>query len=126
MIDFTLDRKSGTATYAQLIQQVEHALRLGLLMPGDQLPTAKQVVGRLAINPNTVLRAYRELEARGLVEALPGLGTFVRRSLVAPHDPELEASLGEWVATAREAGLGDDDMRSLLEFALSGHRREIA
>ncbi|WP_214103902.1 GntR family transcriptional regulator [Acrocarpospora catenulata] len=124
MIEFTLDRKSGTATYAQIVQQVEHALRAGLLTYGDQLPTAREVVARLAINPNTVLRAYRELEQRGLVEARPGLGTFVRRSLARPHNPRLEAGLLAWVSEARAAGLGPDDMRSLLESALTGHLRQ--
>ena len=77
MIEFQLDSGSGVATYVQLVQQVRQALQLGILEPGDQLPTAQQVVGRLAINPNTVLKAYRELEREGLVRARPGLGTFV-------------------------------------------------
>src|SRR3954447_1384459 len=77
MIEFQLDPTSGVATYLQLVQQVRHALQLGLLEPGDQLPTAQQVVAKLAINPNTVHKAYRELERAGLVRARPGLGTFV-------------------------------------------------
>src|ERR1700678_998192 len=77
MIEFQLDTGSGVATYLQLVQQVHDALRLGLLEPGDRLPTAQQVVARLAINPNTVLKAYRDLERAGLVRARPGLGTFV-------------------------------------------------
>ena len=81
MIEFHLDATSGVATYVQLVQQVHQALQLGLLEPGDQLPTAKEVVARLAINPNTVLKAYRDLEREGLVRARPGLGTFVVRAL---------------------------------------------
>src|SRR5947209_5291567 len=91
MIEFVLDGRSGVSPYLQLVQQVRHALRLGLLEPGDQLPTVKDVVGQLAINPNTVLKAYRELERDGLVAARPGVGTFVRRTLadvsLAAHGP---------------------------------------
>src|SRR6266700_3146218 len=81
MIEFQLDTGSGVATYLQLVQQVHDALRLGLLQPGDRLPTAAQVVAKLAINPNTVLKAYRDLERERLVRARPGLGTFVVASL---------------------------------------------
>src|SRR5437764_15380398 len=77
MIEFHLDPSSGVATYLQLVQQMHQALQLGLLEPGDQLPTAQQVVASLAINPNTVLKAYRDLEREGLVRPRPGLGTFV-------------------------------------------------
>src|ERR1700733_15205837 len=77
MIEFQLDTTSGVATYLQLVQQVRQALQLGILEPGDQLPTAQQVVAKLAINPNTVLKAYRDLEREGLVRPRPGQGTFV-------------------------------------------------
>ena len=80
MIEFRLDRTSGVTTYWQLVQQVRHAIRVGRLKPGDQLPTAREVVGKLAINPNTVLKAYRELERDGLVASRPGLGTFVTKA----------------------------------------------
>ncbi|MEV0158170.1 GntR family transcriptional regulator [Micromonospora sp. NPDC050686] len=116
MIDFQLDAQSGVATYLQLAQQVRHALRLGLLRPGDKLPTAKEVVAKLAINPNTVLKAYRELEREGLVGARPGLGTFVLKSL-SRHDPaeqtELRQQLAHWVLTARRAGLVDEDIEAM-------------
>ena len=72
MIEFHLDRRSGVPTYLQLVQQVRQAVRLGILRPGDQLPTVKEVVGRLAINPNTVLKAYRDLDREGLVEGQIG------------------------------------------------------
>src|SRR5271154_6386800 len=80
-IEFQLDTVSGVATYLQLVQQVHDALRLGLLEPGDQLPTAQQVVGKLAVNPNTVLKAYPDLRREGLVRGRPGQGTFVIRTL---------------------------------------------
>jgi DNA-binding transcriptional regulator YhcF (GntR family) len=116
MIEFQLDSGSGVATYLQLIQQVHQALRLGLLEPGDQLPTAQQVVGKLAINPNTVLKAYRELEREGLVRARPGQGTFVIGTLPRT-DPATQArlfsSLAEWMGSARAAGLGPDDIEAI-------------
>ena len=87
MIEFQLDTTSGVATYLQLVQQVHQALQLGLLEKGDQLPTAQQVVAKLAINPNTVLKAYRDLEREGLVQPRPGLGTFVVRSLPGTDPP---------------------------------------
>ena len=80
VIEFHLDGRSGVAPYMQLIQQVRQAMRLGLLIEGDQLPTVKDVVAKVAINPNTVLKAYRELEYEGLVAARPG-----RRHLRHPH-----------------------------------------
>ena len=72
MIEFHLDTRSGVPTYLQLVQQVRQAVRLGISQPGDQLPTVKEVVGSLAINPNTVLKAYRELDREGLVEGRRG------------------------------------------------------
>src|SRR6516225_3068715 len=112
MIEFQLDETSGVATYLQLVQQVHQALQLGLLAPGDQLPTAQQVVAKLAINPNTVLKAYRDLEREGLVQPRPGLGTFVIGSLPRT-DPAAQArflaSMTDWMRRARGAGLGPDD-----------------
>src|SRR5271154_64296 len=109
VIEFQLDETSGVATYLQLVQQVHQALRLGMLEPGDKLPTAKQVVAKLAINPNTVLKAYRELEREGLVAAKPGAGTFVTGTLSSGDPGELEQlaqELARWLNAAREAGLG--------------------
>src|SRR5580692_1439366 len=106
-IGFHLDSRSGVSPYLQIVQQVRRALRLGLLVEGDQLPTVKDVVARLAINPNTVLKAYRELEHDGLVAARPGVGTFVTRSLadvsLAAHEP-LRQELRRWLAQAHRAG----------------------
>ncbi|MET9117112.1 GntR family transcriptional regulator [Streptomyces longwoodensis] len=115
MVEYRIDRHSGVATYVQIVQQTKQALRLGLLRPGDRLPTAREVVEATAINPNTVLKAYRELEREGLVEARRGLGTFVRRSLGATpaDDSPLRAGLGAWAAEAREAGLDREDVAAL-------------
>ena len=118
MIEFHLDSRSGVAPYQQLIQQVRQALRLGLLCEGEQLPTVKDVVGRLAINPNTVLKAYRELEYAGLVAAKPGVGTFVTGTLsggsIAAHGP-LRQDLQRWLAKARRAGLDDESIEALFQ-----------
>ncbi len=116
MIEFHLDTRSGVAPYQQVVQQVRHALRLGLLDVGDQLPTVKEVVASLAINPNTVLKAYRELEHAGLVAARPGVGTFVTRTLsdasLASHGP-LRRDLQRWLMKARAAGLDDESIEAL-------------
>src|ERR1700761_2128839 len=108
LIEFRLDPSSGVPTYMQLVHQVEHALRLGYLKPGDQLPKVRDVVAALAINPNTVLKAYRELEVKGLAVGRPGQGTFVQATLSQVALPELTGlrrSLSRWLATADEAGL---------------------
>jgi GntR family transcriptional regulator len=116
MIEFHLNTRSGVAPYQQVVQQVRHALRLGLLDVGDQLPTVKEVVASLAINPNTVLKAYKELEHLGLVAARPGIGTFVTRTLrddsFAAHGP-LRQSLQRWLAQARRAGLDEESIEAL-------------
>src|ERR1051325_2174411 len=103
MIEFRLETRSGIAPYLQVVQQVKHALRLGLLKPGHQLPTVKEVVGSLAINPNTVLKAYRELELEGLVEARRGVGTFIAGDVASlpPDDvKQLRKELERWVSRA--------------------------
>jgi GntR family transcriptional regulator len=116
VIEFHLDARSGVAPYRQLIHQVRQALRLGLLREGDQLPKVKDVVAGLAINPNTVLKAYRELEYEGLVAARPGVGTFVTGTLdggpLAAHQP-LRRDLQRWLARARRAGLDDESIEAL-------------
>ena len=116
MIEFHLDGRSGLSPYQQLVRQVRQALRLGILTEGEQLPTVKEVVGRLAINPNTVLKAYRELEHEGLVSARPGVGTFVTATLadssLAAHGP-LRADLTRWLAKARRSGLDDESIEAL-------------
>jgi GntR family transcriptional regulator len=119
VVEYRIDRRSGVATYMQIVQQTKQALRLGLLEPGDRLPTAREVVEATAINPNTVLKAYRELEREGLVEARRGLGTFVRRSLgAATADSPLRAELEDWAARARASGLDRDDVSALFTAVL--------
>jgi GntR family transcriptional regulator len=116
VIEFHLDARSGVAPYRQLIHQVRQALRLGLLREGDQLPKVKDVVAGLAINPNTVLKAYRELEYEGLAAARPGIGTFVTGTLdggpLTAHGP-LRRDLERWLGKARRAGLDDESIEAL-------------
>lgn len=122
VIEFRIDRHSGVATYLQIVHQTEQALRMGMLEPGDKLPTTREVVEATAINPNTVLKAYRELERSGLVEAKRGLGTFVRRSLgSAVGDSPLKAELDDWARRAMDAGLDRDDVAALFGHALEEH-----
>src|SRR6476659_316718 len=130
MIEFSLDGRSGVSPYLQVVHQVRRALRLGLLVEGDQLPTVKDVVASLAINPNTVLKAYRELERDGLVAARPGVGTFVTRTLadssLAAHEP-LRQDLQRWLAKARLAGLDDESIEALFRTSFrSATEAEIA
>ncbi|MFJ4539319.1 GntR family transcriptional regulator [Streptomyces tibetensis] len=116
VIEFHLNSRSGLSPYQQLVQQVRHALRLGLLEEGDRLPTVKEVAKQMAVNPNTVLKAYRELEHDGLVAARPGVGTFVTRTLadgtLAAHGP-LRKDLQRWLTKARLAGLDDESIEAL-------------
>jgi len=130
VIEFHLDGRSGVAPYLQLIHQVRHALRLGLLCEGDQLPKVKDVVAGLAINPNTVLKAYRELEYEGLVAARPGIGTFVTGTLgaasLAAHGP-LRRGLQRWLARERRAGMHDESIEALfMSIFQSATEEEIA
>ncbi|MFJ9807872.1 GntR family transcriptional regulator [Streptomyces sp. NPDC101158] len=122
MLAYRIDRRSGVATYLQIVQQTKQALRMGLLEPGDRLPTAREVVEATAINPNTVLKAYRELEREGLVEARRGLGTFVRATLgTNPADSPLRAELADWARRARAEGLERDDVAALFTSVLNEH-----
>lgn len=121
MINFRIEARNGIPPYLQLVHQVRQALRMGVVVEGDQLPTVKEVVEAVAVNPNTVLRAYRELERDGLVEGRAGQGTFV---LARPPGPppgthaRLARSLGEWVTGAREAGLDDEAIEQLLRVVM--------
>jgi GntR family transcriptional regulator len=131
-IEFRLDAGSGVPTYLQLVQQVEHALRLGYLKPGDQLPKVRDVVAALAINPNTVLKAYRELDTKGLTAGRPGQGTFVQATLSQVALPELTGlrkTLLGWLGSAGAAGLDEDGIVALFTSVLrdfyqrrDGHR----
>lgn len=118
MIEFVLDGRSRVATYMQLVLQVKQALRVGLLRPGDQLPRVREVAQSLAINPNTVLKAYRELEIEGLAAGRPGVGTFLVDTLAGPsleHHADLRAELVGWLGRARSVGLGREDITALIE-----------
>jgi GntR family transcriptional regulator len=120
-IEFRLDAGSGVPTYLQLVQQVEHALRLGYLKPGDQLPKVRDVVASLTINPNTVLKAYRELENKGLATGRPGQGTFIQATLSQVALPELTTlrrPLLAWLASADTAGLDEDGIVALFTSVL--------
>jgi GntR family transcriptional regulator len=121
VIEFHLDPHSGVATYLQIVQQVKEALRLGVLDVGDQLPTVREVVADLAINPNTVAKAYRDLERDGLVIARQGRGTFIASTLAtsSPHNHEaLRAEFKRWLAAAERAGLDEESVRALISTTL--------
>ena len=127
MISFRIDGRSAAPPYLQIVQQVRQALRMGVLDVGDQLPTVREVVAATAVNPNTVLKAYRDLEREGLLQARPGHGTFV---LSLPPGPppgthfRLGRSLARWVREAREAGLDDESIESLLRVTLQAAPEE--
>jgi len=121
MISFRVDGRSGVPPYLQLVQQVRQALRMGVLDVGDQLPTVREVVAEVAVNPNTVLKAYRDLEREGLVRPRPGQGTFVVGTL--PRiDPAVQgrflASMTAWLRKAHAAGLGPDDIEAIYRTAV--------
>ena len=121
MIRFRVDGRSGVPPYQQIVQQVRQALRMGVLTVGDQLPSVREVTAATAVNPNTVLKAYRDLEREGLVEARAGQGTFVRARPPGPPPgthSRLGRSLARWVREARDAGLDDESMESLLRITL--------
>ena len=130
MISFRVDSRSVAPPYLQIVQQVRQALRMGLLDVGDKLPAVREVVSATAVNPNTVLKAYRDLEREGLVEARPGHGTFVRQRPPGPPPgthSRLGRSLARWVRQAREAGLDNESIESLLRVTLrAAEEEEIA
>jgi GntR family transcriptional regulator len=126
-ISFQLNPGSGVPAYLQLAQQVKQALRMGVLEIGDKLPTVKEVVCEVAINPNTVMKAYWQLEHEGLVEGRQGVGTFVARRPAGPPPQtqlRLARSLERWVQTARGAGLDEEAIESMLRASLSRSRTE--
>ena len=121
MIQFHLDPHSGVATYLQIVQQVKEALRLGTIDVGDQLPTVREVVADLAINPNTVAKAYRDLEREGLVVARQGRGTFIASTLAPAslrHHDQLREELERWIVSALAAGLDEESVRALISATL--------
>ena len=129
MLEFHIDSRSGVPTYLQLVQQVEHALRLGFLTEDEQLPSVREVVAALAINPNTVLKAYRELEHRGLVAARAGQGMFVTAAPAGVSVREMAALRREgtaWVRKVYAAGLGQDGVDALIALITRELRAEGA
>src|SRR5579884_2451076 len=127
VIEFHLDHRSGVATYLQIVHQVKQALRLGYLQAGDQLPTMREIVAQIAINPNTVFKAYRTLEMEGLVESRPGRGTFITRTLASPSPTllaELRNGLQQWLREASKAGLDQEDMFALFTNTLHEIQKE--
>jgi GntR family transcriptional regulator len=121
VITFHLSTRSNVPPYVQLVEQVRQALLNGTLRPGDRLPTVKEVVASIAINPNTVLKAYRDLEREGLVEGRQGVGTFVLRRPDGPKPSDqaaLHRSLTAWVTRAQQAGLADSDIESMVRSVL--------
>ncbi len=127
MISFRVDGRSVVPPYLQIVQQARQALRMGLLDVGDKLPAVREVVAATAVNPNTVLKAYRDLEREGLIEARPGHGTFVLKRPPGPPPgthSRLGRSLTRWVRQAREAGLDDESIESLLRVTLRAAAEE--
>ena len=126
MIQFRLDRRSGVPAYRQIIDQVRHAIHLGILQPGDQLPTVREVIRQITINPNTVHRAYRELELQGLTEGRTGSGTFIRQSLskTSSQQPKLLGQLELWIKRARDAGLEIEAIEALIAEAMQSMKEE--
>jgi GntR family transcriptional regulator len=124
---FRLDGASGVPPYLQLVHQVRQSLLLGYLREGDRLPTVKDVAGDLAINPNTVVKAYRQLEHEGLAGGRPGQGTFITGTL-SPATPDthntLRASLEKWLRDAAAAGLDDEAVTALIAVARNDMRKE--
>lgn len=126
-MSFQLNPGSGMPAYLQLVQQVKQALRMGILGIGDKLPTVKEVVAEVAVNPNTVMKAYWQLEHEGLVEGRQGVGTFALRRPAGPPPGtqlRLARSLERWVQTARDARLDDEAIESMLRTTLSSARTE--
>jgi GntR family transcriptional regulator len=127
MFRFRLDGSSGVPPYLQLVHQVRQSLLLGYLQEGDRLPTVKDVSADLAINPNTVVKAYRQLEHEGLAGGRPGQGTFITAtsSTALPAEQQiLRASLEEWLRAAEEAGLDDEAVTALIAVARQDMKKE--
>jgi GntR family transcriptional regulator len=127
MFRFRLDGSTGVPPYLQLVHQVRQSLLLGYLREGDRLPTVKEVASDLAINPNTVVKAYRQLEFEGLAGGRPGQGTFITETLMAPSPDTSEAlrvSLERWLSDAEDAGLSEDAITALIAVVRYDMKRE--
>jgi GntR family transcriptional regulator len=127
MFRFQLDGSSGVPPYLQLVHQVRQSLLLGYLREGDRLPTVKELAGDLAINPNTVVKAYRQLEHEGLAGGRPGQGTFITATLASPPSrasETLRALLEQWFRDAEEAGLSEEAVTALIAVVRHDMRKE--
>jgi GntR family transcriptional regulator len=127
MFRFQLDGSSGVPPYLQLVHQVRQSLLLGYLREGDRLPTVKDLAEDLAINPNTVVKAYRQLEHEGLTGGRPGQGTFITATLVPPlpdASEALRAALADWFRAAEEAGLSEEAVTALIAVVRNDTRKE--
>lgn len=126
--EFRLHLDSGVPAYRQIIDQVTAGLAAGTLTGGEQLPTVRQVAVDLSINPNTVMRAYRELEIRGIIESLQGTGTFISHQDASPDTAERQRRLsqlvGEFVARAGAAGFTVQELLDQLKDLTSGTERK--
>jgi GntR family transcriptional regulator len=125
---FRLDLESGVPAYRQIIDQVTGGLAAGALASGEQLPTVRQVAVDLSINPNTVMRAYRELEIRGIIESLQGTGSFISQQDGKPDAAERQRRLsqlvGEFAARAGAAGFTVQDLLDQLKELNGGTERK--
>ncbi len=125
--NFRLDQKSGVPVYRQIIDQVLGSIATGGLNGGDQLPTVRQVAVELSINPNTVVRAYRELEIRGIVTTQQGIGTFITPQQIEPDEAERQRQLsrlvGDFMARAGGEGFSAEDVLGRIHEFLSEQRR---
>lgn len=118
----TVDPRSGVPIYLQIIEQIKRSVALGVLLAGEQLPTVKQLAIDLTVNPNTVARAYRELEREQVIETAPGRGSFVRANGIA-ESPKVASEIGSHaldvaLREAKSVGLEREEVRKLFEAAL--------
>jgi len=126
MILLRINNRSGVPPYLQIVQQIKHDIRMGLLKEGDKLPTVKEAVTMTTVNPNTVFKAYRELENQGFVKGQPGIGIFVLKQSDAPSpdaQAKLTANLSRWMLEARRLGLDDEEVEALFHITLRNNKR---
>jgi GntR family transcriptional regulator len=123
---FRLNQSSGVPLYHQLMEQVKHAIETGALRPGDQLPTIRKMAVDLVMNPNTVVRAYRELEHEGIVELRHGAGAFIRDSVTERTKVMRKGKAVMQSAVERlvSFGLSEEEIRRLAEGELAALRAE--
>ncbi|MER5262007.1 GntR family transcriptional regulator [Saccharothrix sp. ALI-22-I] len=128
MFVFRIDNRSGVPPYLQLVQQVRQAVLLGFLRQGDRLPLIREVAETLAINPNTVAKAYRQLEQEDLVTGRPGQGTFVNEAptagMSAATYTSLRRGLETWLNRAHAAGLDEQAVNALFTAVVNRAKNE--